>query len=317
MKHVLAHLAVAATLIMAPMHAIAEDWKPSGPIKLMIGFSAGGGADTQARLIAEGIEAKTGWSVLPKQVTGNSGLNLLKALKDEPADGTAIGMVVSETLGYVLVASPEAGIKVSDLTALSTTAGFQMGLVAMAEGEYSSWDKVKAAAKSGKTIRIGTATKRQADLSYHFAKSAGVDFNIIEVKGGKAILNGLNAGDMDLGWVAGAQSKAVKAGSMVNVARAITDPLKDSPDAPAITELGSKFLLEGYFMFVAPGNMDPKARKAIADAIADVLNDPKAKAAALVNRAFGGASLIAGDDLDQFIAKQIETTKALMLDVAN
>ena len=33
--------------------AAAEDWKPAGPVKLMIAFAAGGGADTQARLIAE------------------------------------------------------------------------------------------------------------------------------------------------------------------------------------------------------------------------------------------------------------------------
>jgi len=47
--------AVAALGIAAStVSATAQDWTPPGPIKLMIAFAAGGGADTQARLIAEG-----------------------------------------------------------------------------------------------------------------------------------------------------------------------------------------------------------------------------------------------------------------------
>ena len=53
----------------------AQEWEPSGPIRLMIAFAAGGGADTQARLIAEDIEAELGWSFIPEQVTGGGGLN--------------------------------------------------------------------------------------------------------------------------------------------------------------------------------------------------------------------------------------------------
>ena len=316
MQLTIKRLVAAAAMAVLPMAAIAEDWKPAGPIKLMIAFGAGGGADTQARLIAEGIEAKTGWSILPEQVTGNSGLNLLNALKDEPADGTAIGMVVSETLGYVLTATPDAGLDVSQFTPLATTAGFQMGLVAMADGEFNSWDAVKAAAEAGQTVRIGAASSRQADLAYHLGKGAGIDFNIVEVKGGKAIMNGLNAGDLDVGWVAGAQSKAVKNGDMVNIARAIAAPLNDTPDAPAITELGSDFLMEGYFMMVGPGDMDPAAREALANAINDVLTDSETKAAGLVKRAFGGATVITGSDLEALLAQETEDTKALLVDVS-
>ena len=53
-------LAVACTFALSSSLALAADWQLPGPIKLMIGFAAGGGADTQARLIAEEIEASTG-----------------------------------------------------------------------------------------------------------------------------------------------------------------------------------------------------------------------------------------------------------------
>ncbi|MEC8204989.1 MAG: sulfatase-like hydrolase/transferase, partial [Pseudomonadota bacterium] len=46
--------------------ALAE-WKPSGPITMMIAFAAGGGADTQARMIAEELEKRHGWKIIPEQ----------------------------------------------------------------------------------------------------------------------------------------------------------------------------------------------------------------------------------------------------------
>lgn len=316
MQRFLKSCAVLAATALAPVLAMADDWTPPGPIKLMIGFSAGGGADTQARLIAEAIEGKTGWNILPEQVTGNSGLNLLAALSKEPGDGSAIGMIVSETLAYNLVAAPESGLKAKDFTPLATTAAFQLGLVAMAGGEFDSWEKIQTAAAAGKTVRFGTATTRQGDMAYHLGKGAGIDFNIVSVKGGKAIMNGMRAGDLDIGWVAGAQAKPVAQGEMVNVARAIPTPLRETPDAPSITDLGSKFYLDGYFMFVAPQGLNPEAREAIAGAIEDALSDSETDAAKLVNRAFGGPTVITGDDLDAMLAKAAEDSRALLEDVA-
>ncbi|MWB78219.1 tripartite tricarboxylate transporter substrate-binding protein [Pseudooceanicola sp. 216_PA32_1] len=279
---------------------------------MMIGFAAGGGADTQARLVAQGLEAKYGWKVLPQQVDGNSGLNLVAELVNAPTDGTAIGMVVSESLTYSMMAAGNPDLQIDKFTALATTASFQTGLVAMAEGNFNTWDKVAAAAKAGEQIRFGTASDRQADVAYLFGKAAGIDFNIVPVKGGAGVMNGLRGGDLDIGWVAGAQSKPVTQGEMVNIASAIPAKLKDSPDAPLVTDLGSKYVLDGYFMFVAPGNMDPEARKALGDAIRDVLNDPTTEANGLVTKVFGGPDVITGEALDAKMS-EMNTAAATML----
>lgn len=150
----------AAALCAAPIVTLADEWTPSGPITMYIGFAAGGGADTQARLIAQGLEEKFGWSVIPQQATGNSGLNLAQELRDAPKDGTAIGMVVSETLTYNAAVAGDPNLQLENFTALATTAEFQLGLVAMQSGDFDSWDKVKAAAEAGTPIRFATATDR-------------------------------------------------------------------------------------------------------------------------------------------------------------
>lgn len=315
MKHFLRRLAL-ASLVLTPLSAIAEDWKPAGPIKLLIGYAAGGSVDTQARLIAQAIEADTGWKIIPEQATGNSGLNLLSALKKEPADGTAIGISISETLSYNLIAAAGSGLSADDFTPLITTAAFQMGLVAMAGGEFDSWEKIKAAGDAGKNIRFGTATTRQGDLAYHLGKASGTDFNIVSVQGGKEIMNGMRAGDLDIGWVAGAQAKSVTQGEMVNIASAIPTPIKESPNAPQITDLGSQFYLDGYFMFIAPGNLEPSARTAIAGAIQRVMSNPETDAYKLVEKTLGGSILILGEELDTLLDKAIKDSHALIKDAA-
>lgn len=312
MRRFVKSFALAAAVAVAPVAVLAQDWTPPGPITLMIGFAAGGGADTQARLVASAIEDKTGWTILPEQVTGNSGLNLAKALSEAPADGTVIGMVVSETLSYNAVREGNPDLQYDKFTPLATTAAFQLGLVAMANGKFASWEALKAEADAGTPVRFGTATERQADMAYHFGMGAGIPFNIVQVKGGAEIMNGLRAGDIDIGWVAGAQTKAVVAGEMVNIATAIQTPLKGSPDAPSITDLGSEFYLDGYFMFIAPAGIPNEARAALAQAISDAVSNPDTEAGALIQRSFGGPSVLMGDDLDAYLADGVEASSKLL-----
>ena len=281
--------------------AAAEDWKPAGPVKLMIAFAAGGGADTQARLIAEELEATLGWSFIPEQVTGKGGLNLAAAMKSEANDGTVIGMAVTETLGYNMAAS-NSGMTPADFTPITTTAGFQMGVVARSDKGWNTMADVVAAAKSGQDIRFGVMSPRLADLAYLLGKSQGVDFNIISVKGGKAVMNGVNAGDMDIGFMAGIQAKGVAAGDLVNLASALKAPLVQTPDAPTFADLGVEFSADGYFMFMGPAGMPDDARAALANAIKGVVENPETKAGGLIKKAFGGASVIMGGDLDAMIA---------------
>ena len=281
--------------------AAAAEWAPPGPIKLMIAFRAGGGADTQARLIAEALEAELGWKFIPEQVTGKGGINMAAALKDQPNDGTVIGMGVTETFGYNMAASPNSGMKPSDFTGLTTTAGFQMGVVARSSKGWSSFADVIVAAKGGQKLRFGAMSPKLADLAYLLGKAQGVDFNVVSVRGGKAVMDGVNAGDLDLGFMAGIQQKGVTAGDLVNLASALSVPLEQTPEAPTFADLGVEFNADGYFVFVGPAGMPPDARDALANAIASVSSDESSKVGGIIKKAFGGAAIISGDDLTNLL----------------
>ncbi|MCX2720838.1 Bug family tripartite tricarboxylate transporter substrate binding protein [Roseibium salinum] len=288
-----------------------EDWTPPGPIKLMVAFAAGGGADTQARLIAEELEARYGWSFIPEQVTGKGGLNLANAIKDEPADGSVIGMVVTETLGYNMHAA-DAGMTPEDFTPIATTAGFQMGIVSRTEKGWETFSDVVEAAKSGEDVRFGVMSAKLADLAYLLGQAQGVDFNIIQVRGGRAVMDGVNAGDMDLGFMAGIQSKGVAAGDLVNLASGLSSPLEQSPDAPRLADLGVEFHADGYFAFIGPAGMPDEARNAIAAAIETVVTQEGGKANLMISNAFDKPIVITGDELSELIAAEYEQAGELL-----
>lgn len=310
MKRIL-KAAVAAVGFAALATSAAADWAPSGPIKLMIAFAAGGGADTQARLIAEELEAKMGWQFIPEQVAGKGGLNLAMAMKDQPNDGTVIGMVATETLGYNMRAA-DAGLSPADFTAITTTAGFQMGLVALSSKGWKSAGDMIAAAKAGQDIRFGAMTPKLADLAYLLGKAQGVTFNIINVKGGKEVMNGVMAGDMDVGFMAGIQAKGVAAGDLVNLASALSAPLVQTPDAPTLADLGVEFNSDGYFAFIGPAGMPAEARDALAAAIGDVISSEGSKSNALLKKAFGGPTIFAGDTLQAMVQAEYDAAGKLL-----
>ena len=312
MKKILLSTAVAAATFLGTATGAMADWKPNGPIELMIAFAAGGGADTIARAVGDELQKRHGWEVQPQQVTGGGGLKLAAAMKGEPNDGTTIGMAVTETYGYNMVANPGAGVSLNDVTPLTTVAGFQMGIVSKADKGWKTIDDVFAAAKAGETIRFGTMSPKLSDLAFLLSEANGVEFNIVEVKGGKAVMNGVNAGDMDLGFMAGIQAKGVSAGDLVNLASALTMPLVQTPDAPLIGERGVPFGADGYFLFAAPAGLDAEARTALTNAIIEIVQDDTTKAGGIIKKAFGGAAVISGADAEALLAKDVKDAAALI-----
>lgn len=312
MKSTLKALASAWVLAFAATATLAADWAPPGPIKMMVAFRAGGGADTHARLIAEELEARHGWKILPEEVAGKGGLNMAAALKDAPADGTVIGLAVTETFGYVMAASPKAGMRPSDFTPIVTTAGFQMGVVSRSDRGWATIDDALAAAKGGEELRLGVMSARLADLAYLLGKANDVEFNIVSLRGGKAVLDAINAGDVDMGFVAGIQGKGVAAGDLVNLASALSTPLLQTPDAPLLTDRGLEYNSDGQFVFVGPAGLPAEARDALAEAITAVTNDPETKAGVMIARAFGGPVSYSGAELEARIQAGYDESDGLL-----
>ena len=307
-------LAAGALLSMSMASASLADghggWEPNGPIKLIIAFRAGGGADTSGRLIAEGIQDAKGWEIIPEQITGKGGVNALVALRDMPNDGSAIALVVTESLGYNAASARDAGVEPSQFTGLTTTAGFQMGIVAKTEMGWNDIGDAINAVKAGEELRFGAMSPKLADLAFLLGDANGIEFNIIEVTGGRAVMDGVVAGDMDLGFMAGIQAGGVASGELVNLASALSVPLKQSPEAPTMADYGLDYNADGYFVLVAPAGLPDDARMALTEAIVEASNS--GKAAEMISAAFGGTVNITGEKLDALLQNDFDAAGALI-----
>ena len=302
---------IAGTLALSA-GSVAAAWKPSGPINLMIAFAAGGGADTQARLIATELEKTKGWKIIPQNVTGKGGSVMARKLKTQPNDGLTFGIAVTQTFVYNPLVEKKPGFAAGDFTYVTTTAGTQLGIVAKTSRGWKSIRDVIAAAKSGSKIKLGAMGPKLADIAYVIEQEFGVKFNTVMLRGGRAVLNAITAGDVDAGWVAGIQAKGVKSGDLVNLLSGETGRLKISPNVPTLAEIGIPYTAGVNFLIVAPKGIPDAARRGMADAVASVLKDKSTKAAKFVQRAFGGPQLIAGAALEKLIADSIESNKKLV-----
>ncbi|MEO1681509.1 MAG: tripartite tricarboxylate transporter substrate-binding protein [Pseudomonadota bacterium] len=313
MKFAMLKGAVAALAVtLGAVGAQAQEWEPSGPIKLMIAFRAGGGADTMGRLLAEEIATRRGWEIIPENVTGKGGATMAVALKNEPADGLAIGVTVSEATTYNVQATRNPGYALEDFDYISTISGSQMGIIAKADRGWTTLGDVIEAAKAGESFSFGVMSQKLADAAYVIGKNNGVEFTTVMVQGGKGGLNGVVADDLDLAWAAGVQTPGVQAGDLVNLVSAEDGPLNISPDAPMLDAYNVPFTFGVKFIVVAPTGLPDDVKATYAAAVAEVLNDPDSKLSQFVTKAFSGPELLQGDDLTAFMQDGYDAAGALL-----
>ena len=187
-----------------------------------------------------------------------------------------------------------------------------MGIVAKTGRGWKTFMDVIAEAKTGKVFKFAGMSPKHADINFLIEKKFGVKFNTVILRGGRKVMNAITAGDVDLGYGAGIQAKAVRAGQMVNLASGLSERIKISPNAPTLIELGIPHDIAAKFIFVGPAGMPANIRKALADAIGDIINDKNTKASKFVTSRYGGPDVITGKKLDDYIQFNIKDSKMLM-----
>lgn len=135
--------------LAVPM-AMSGEWKPTEPIKVYVGLSAGGGVDTVARVFTNKIAKNTGWTLTVINKTGGGGSVALKALKNDKADGHAIAFTPSGIITFNPVMNPNIGYQPNDFTPLAAVSNTQMGLISMADAPWKTFADAVEDAKSGK-----------------------------------------------------------------------------------------------------------------------------------------------------------------------
>ncbi|MBT9385389.1 hypothetical protein KM176_16065 [Pseudooceanicola sp. CBS1P-1] len=291
-------------------------WTPSGQITMMIGFQAGGGADSLARVLSDALSATYGWTVVPENIAGRGGAAMAEALKKEPADGLTIGFTVSQSLAYdpQIAMIPTYGLE--DFDFLSSVTGSQVGIVARADRGWKTLGDVIEAARAGQKISFAAMTQQLSDGTYVIGKHNGVAFTSVNVQGGRGGVNAVMAQDVDIAWAGGTQASSVSSGDLVNLASGEATPLIMSPDAPLLSQYDVPYDFGAKFLLIAPAGLPEEVKTSLEQAVAGLLNDPDSALHTLTVRNFSGPEVVQGAALRAAMQQRYDQATKLIDDAA-
>ncbi len=180
----------ALAAIMIPVLAaptLAAEKFPERPIRIVVGYGAGGGTDGQSRLMAKYMEKALGSTVVVQNMPGAGSQVALTALLREEADGYTIVATNEPDLSMTVVLRG-APYKREDLEVLAVDIIDPRILMVRKDAPFNSFDDfVKAArAKPGSISIAITSGGAQEQFAIWLFKALKLDIKIVGYKSGGA-----------------------------------------------------------------------------------------------------------------------------------
>jgi tripartite-type tricarboxylate transporter receptor subunit TctC len=257
----------------APSHA--QEW-PTKPIRIVVGFGAGGGTDIAARIIAQALSEAFGQPVVVENRAGAGGTSAAEMVARSPKDGyTALMMsnahAVSAAMYSTLRYDPVADFQMVSMVGTA-------GLMLVTAPDFPATDLkgvlAQAKASPGKLNFGSPGVGTTQHFAAEFMKQlAGLDIQHVPYRSTPAALTGLISKEVQLviELIQTVQGQ-VQAGAMKAIAVTSPERFPSVPDIPTFAESG----LPGYdvtswyglsFPAGTPAPIVTKTNKAIRDAL--------------------------------------------------
>lgn len=253
-----AAVAVAVMTMLAAQGATAQDF-PARPITLVVPYSAGGVADTGARVLAKNLSDHLGQPVVVENKVGAGGIVGTEYVARLKPDGYTLLLGGSGPLAS-LVMLQKGKLSYDPIKDLTPVHGLVQGpllLVVHPDRPYKSVADVVAYAKAnpGKLNYGSGGNGSGAHLAMElFQAQTGVKMTHIPYKSGAAELNDLMAGVLDLAFEVATPIKPhIEAGKLRAIGASSSKRMTGFADVPTITELGWQVQLSSWTTLMLPG----------------------------------------------------------------
>lgn len=297
-------------LVSIPGSLFAQEFPPKRPVTLVVGFAAGGSADTAARVIAKKLGQDIGQPVVVDNKPGAGGNIAHGVVANGPTDGTMIllGSIGPLTIAPHIMKVPYDPFK--DLAPITMGLMFPNILVAPPSLGVKSLKELVALAKKepGKltfaSTGSGSASHLQGEL---FDLTAGIDMVHVPYKGGNPAMIDLLAGRVSVYFSSPSTAGPfIKDGKLIPLAVTSLKRSPFFPKVPSIAESGYPgFDSTNWYAFVAPGKTPPAILDSWNKALVKVLKD-KEVVAALGEHNFTAVPM-SRDELSKFMTKESST----------
>jgi tripartite-type tricarboxylate transporter receptor subunit TctC len=278
-RRLLAALAAAA-LTPLPMTALAQEF-PSRPITIVVPFSAGGGVDTVARLLAEKLRTTLNATVVVDNKAGGSGMiGALAVVKATPDGHTLLLGSAGETaINPFVYKSRMAYSPAKDLLPITLVTRIPNVLVVSPNLPVKNTEELIAFAKknpgrlSYSTSGVGNPQHLNGEL---LEELAGVHMVHIPYRGASGQLIDVTSGVVDMTFVSYTAAKSfIQTGKVKAIAMTSAKRMGFAPDIPALAEFKplAKYQLENWFGLFAPAGTPDAVVSKLNAAVGQALKD--------------------------------------------
>lgn len=268
-------------LALTSLHGNARDLPP---VKLLVGYPAGGTIDAIARNLAKDLAVELGRSVIVENRPGAGGQLAALALKNAKPDGTTLFLSNSHTISMVplIVANPGFD-PVRDFAPVGLVAFNPDIFVINPKATNFSEVSLKAFARwvnenPGKgNVGVPAVASLNEFVVSAISATLGSDFQPVPYKGGAPLIQDVVAGHVPAGLGAmGSVMEYVRTGQIKAVAINGASRHRLLPDVPTYTELG----IPGYEDMMstavfAPAGLPPEMVQQFSAAISKVVRNPR------------------------------------------
>ncbi len=247
---------------LLPAAASAQSY-PSKPVKIVVGYAAGGAVDAVARSMGQSLGSSLGQAFVVENKPG-AGTNIaVKAVIDAPADGYTLLMAANALAANMALYQPAPFDAEHDLVPVALIGRVPVVLAANANLPISSVAKLIEALKA-KPGGLAYATPGNGSTPHMaielFARAAGVSLQHIPYRGGAPAITDVMGGQVPLLAVNALEVLPhVKSGKLKVLA--VLSPARSAifPDVPTIAESGfAGFEASVWYGLLAPA-ATPKA----------------------------------------------------------
>lgn len=270
--------ATAALVLSVMMIGNAAAWEPDGPLKLQIGFGAGGETDTIGRVIARELEAQTGWQVIAENKPGGGGLAMFTGIAAMPPDGTVIGMGVNmPVMINLLLRGDTLPFDLDSFDYLATVGRAPLVIIAKSDAPYDDVNGLAAWSRDNDGAAVAFDAKPQELILQRIDKQENAGFKLVSTKSAAEMIQYLLGGQVAASFSAGTHIPYMESGDVKMLASANSARHDYAPDVKTLREQGYDLFSDPWFYIAAPAGLTEEAKAALAGALDEALRTEAVK----------------------------------------
>lgn len=236
-------LALMTTLLGAPGPAAAQTAAsfPSKPIRILVPFNAGSGADSSSRFYGEQMGKLFNQQVLVDNRPGGSGVVAVQATRQAPADGHTI--LMGSNSPAVVNAITMKNLPYDPFKDLRPLYGIAISPVAFAVRADSPHktigDVVAAARREKRPMQLGNYSAGYQLVAAWLGTASGVPVTHIPYKGGAQMLTDVVGGQVEVGVIDFTGTLELVKGGRIRILAITADKREPKfPEVPTMKESG-------------------------------------------------------------------------------